>query len=296
MTALLPAEEPIPGIGPKGKIVVVTNDCTFTEGPAVDAEGNVYFTDIPNNRIHKIDLDGKMSVFLEDSKRCNGLMVDAKGRLIACQGGEGRIVAIDVRTKELTVLADKYDGKRFNQPNDLVVDRQGGVYFTDPIFGKAERAQDKLAVYYANEGKVTRLIDDVPLPNGVILSPDEKTLYVLSSGQAEVMAYPVESPGKLGKGKVLCKLQQPDMAERVAGGDGLTIDTKGNLYLTVPQAKLIQVVDPEGKTLGVLRLEKSPANCAFGGKDMQTLYVTARETVYAIPMEAVGHRFPGGAK
>jgi len=111
----------------------------FTEGPAADAAGNVYFTDVRNNRIHKVDTKGQLSTFLENSQGCNGLMFDGRGRLIACQGMEGRIIAIDVATKNITVVADKYQGRRFNRPNDLVVDREGGVYFTDPMFGKDNR-------------------------------------------------------------------------------------------------------------------------------------------------------------
>jgi gluconolactonase len=276
--------KPIPGIGPKGKIVKLHSGFRFTEGPAADAEGNVYFTDIPNNRILVAATDGKLSTFLEDSKGCNGLMFDGKGRIIACQGGAGRIIAIDVKTKKIDIVADTYDGQRFDRPNDLVVDRSGGVYFTDP---------GKRSVYYvAAGGKVTRLIDDLPRPNGVILSPDEKTLYVLPSGSPDVMAYPVESGGKIGTGKAVCQLEQPAAGMR-RGGDGLTVDTKGNLYLTQPALSAIQVVSPEGKTLGLIKFPEAPANCTFGGKEMKTLYVTARTSLYTVEMEATGHRFGG---
>jgi gluconolactonase len=284
---------PIPGIGPAGAIVQAHTGFKFTEGPAADAQGNVYFTDIPNGHIHKMDTAGKLSTFLENSQGCNGLMADARGRLIACQGGAGRLIAIDVATKRIEPLAETYNGKRFNAPNDLVVDRHGGVYFTDPSFGRGEPAQDKMAVYYvAADRKVTRLIDDLPRPNGVILSPDENTLYVLPSGASDVMAYPVESPGRLGKGRVLCKLQQaPTGPPR--GGDGLTVDTAGNLYVTQPSLKAIQVVSPAGKTLGLITFPEGPANCTFGGPDLKTLYVTARTSLYTVKMTATGHRFGG---
>lgn len=283
----------IPGIGPAGEVTAAHSGFKFTEGPAADAQGNVYFTDIPNNRIHKVDTSGKLTTFLEDSQGCNGLMVDAPGRLIACQGGAGRVIAIDLATKQIEPVAETYNGNRFNAPNDLVVDRQGGVYFTDPSFGKGQAAQDKMAVYYvAADRKVTRLIDDLPRPNGVILSPDEKTLYVLPSGTADVMAYPIESPGRPGKGRVLCQLQQAQ-GGHARGGDGLTLDTKGNLYCTQPALKAIQVISPEGKTLGLISFPESPANCTFGGADFKTLYVTARTTLYSVKMLATGHRFPG---
>jgi gluconolactonase len=272
--------KPIPGIGPAGEIAKLHTGFNFVEGPAADAEGNVYFSDIPNNRIHRVDLDGKLSTFLEGSQGCNGLMFDAKGRLIACQGGTGRIVAIDVATRKIEVLADKFEGEPLGKPNDLVVDRQGGVWFTN---------RDK-SVFYVSDGRVTRPIHDSPLPNGVLLSPDEKTLYVLPSGTPDVMAYPVEAPGKVGAGRVFCKLEQAATG-RPRGGDGLTVDTKGNLYLTQPSLGALQVVSPEGKTLGLIRIPEGPSNCAFGGKEMKTLYVTARTSLYAIRMEVVGHRF-----
>jgi gluconolactonase len=287
------ADDSIRGIGPTGKVTAIHTGFQFTEGPAADAAGNVYFTDIPANRIHKIDLDGKLSTFLENSERANGLMVDGKGRLIACQGGAGKVIAIDPATKAITVLADKYADKRLNSPNDLVIDRQGGIYFTDPSFGGTV-TQDKMAVYYrAPDGKLTRLIDDLILPNGVILSPDEKTLYVLPSGSPDVMAYTVESPGKISKGRVFCSLAKVEGNAR-PGGDGMSVDTAGNLYLTHPSKSAIQVVDASGKTLGLIQVPEGPANCTFGGKDMKTLFVTARKSVYAIPMESTGHRFPAG--
>lgn len=295
----------IPGIGPAGEIEKVHGGFAFTEGPAHDAEGNIYFTDIPSNRILKVNTEGKLSTFLENSKGCNGLMFYDENRLIACQGNEGRIVVITVKTKEIDALADKYNGKRFNRPNDLVVDRRGGVYFTDPLFGQGEASQDKMAVYYvSSEGKVSRLIDDLPRPNGVILSPDEKTLYVLPSGSPNVMAYQVEGPGKIGPGKVLCKLEQKPESKMPRGGDGLTVDTKGNLYLTQPDLQAIQVVSPEGKTLGLIKFPERPSNCTFGGRDMKTLFVTANSpktstlpqsgSLYAVRMEATGHRFGAG--
>jgi len=291
--AIAQDNKPIPGIGPAGEIVQAHTGFKFTEGPAADAQGNVYFTDIPNNRIHKVDIAGQLTTFLEDSQGCNGLMFDGRGRLIACQGKAGRVIAMDVATKKIEPLADTYNGKRFNSPNDLVVDRHGGVYFTDPSFGKDAPPQDKMAVYYiAPDRKVTRLIDDLPRPNGVILSPDEKTLYVVPSGSPDVMAYPVVAPGKLGKGRLFCTLQQASSGPP-RGGDGLTVDTAGNLYLTQPSLKAIQVVNPDGKTLGLITFPEGPANCAFGGPDMKTLFVTARTSLYTVRMQVAGHRFGG---
>lgn len=279
----------IAGLGPTGPAVKLHTKFTFTEGPAADRDGNVYFTDIPNQKIHKVDTKGKLTLFRDKSNRANGLMVNAKGEVVACEMA-GQVVAYGTDGKSRRVLADKHDGKPFNAPNDLVLDKQGGVYFTDPSFGAAKALpQGKTAVYYlALDGKTTRLVDDLPNPNGVILSPDEKTLYVIPSGQADMMSYPVEGPGKLGTGKVFCTLKQREGGKN-SGGDGLTVDVKGNLYITSQLG--LQVFDPAGKLLGIIKVPEQPANVTFGGADLKTLYVTARTSLYTIPMEVAGHQF-----
>lgn len=283
------AQEKIPGLGPVGKITKLHTGFKFTEGPAADKDGNVYFTDIPQKKIHKVDTESNLSVFTDESNHSNGLMITAKGGLAACEM-EGQVVLWDISKKTRKVLADKYKGNRFNAPNDLVIDRQGGIYFTDPMFRAPQPLpQGKTAVYYVSpQGEVTRLVDDLPNPNGVILSPDEKTLYVIPSGQSQMMSYPVESPGKLGKGKVFVTVKQPE-GKSGTGGDGLTVDVKGNLYITTQLG--LQVFDPQGKALGIITLPEIPANVTFGGKDFKTLYVTARTSLYTVPMEIQGHRF-----
>lgn len=285
-----PAAEKIPGIGPVGAVQRLHTDFAFTEGPAADAAGNLYFTDIPNNRIHKLDAKGQLSVFVEPSGHCNGLMV-VGDRLLACEM-DGRLKQFSLADGKETVLADKHEDKRFNAPNDLVIDRSGGIYFTDPRFRAPDPwPQGKEAVYYrAADGVVTRLIDDRTAPNGVILSPDEKTLYVIPSMEKSMWAYPVEAPGKLGAGRVFCELQQGE-GQTSSGGDGLTIDTAGNLYITSSLG--LQVFDPAGKALGIIAFPEQPANVTFGGPGMKTLFVTARKSLYAVETEATGHVFPG---
>ena len=284
----------ISGIGPVGKIVKLHTGFKFTEGPAADRSGNVYFSDIPNERIHKVDKQGKLSVFRAKSNRANGLMVNAKGEIVACEMA-GRVVAISPDRKKVRVLADKYQGKRFNAPNDLIIDTQGGVYFTDPGFGAPQPLpQGRTAVYYlAPDGKVTRLIDNLGQPNGITLSPDEKTLYVIPTGPAEMMAYPVRSPGKLGKGREFCTLRGED-GKKGTGGDGCAMDSKGNLYVTSSIG--VQVFNPAGKYLGYIAFPEQPANVKFGGPDRKTLYVTARTSLYTVRMKATGHRFPAGSE
>ncbi len=291
---VLSEESPISGIGPVGEIRLIQGGFRFTEGPAADDQGNLYFTDIPNNRIHKLDAQGKISVFAEPSNHANGLMfVRSKGQLYACEM-DGQLVAHSPLNGKRQVLAGLYKGKRFNAPNDLVIDRVGGVYFTDPSYRSPQPLpQGKLAVYYLTaDGEVSRLIDDLPNPNGVILSPDEKTLYVVPSGQAEMMAYPVQSPGQLGPGKVFCRLKQPP-GQSGRGGDGLTIDTQGNLYITSSVG--LQVFSPAGKHLGIITFPQQPANVTFGGRQNHTLYVTARKGLYSVKMQTTGHVFPGKA-
>ncbi|MEX0938294.1 MAG: SMP-30/gluconolactonase/LRE family protein [Pirellulales bacterium] len=283
------ASQSIEGIGPTGEVTKLHTGFAFTEGPASDGEGNVYFTDIPNARIHKIDSQGRLTVFTDQSRHANGLMFRGPHEMIACEM-DGSLAAWNTQTGERTLLVSGYQDKRFNAPNDLVIDQQGGIYFTDPHFRAPEPLpQGVTAVYYADrDGKVTRLIEDLPAPNGVSLSPDEKTLYVFPSGQAEMMSYPVEGPGKIAEGKEFCRLRQQG-DEGNSGADGVTIDTQGNLYITSGLG--LQVYNPQGEYLGVISVPEQPANVTFGGPDRKTLYVTARTSLYTIPMQAQGHVF-----
>ncbi|MEY4178087.1 MAG: hypothetical protein RLY70_1661 [Planctomycetota bacterium] len=292
-TRLAQAADPMPiaGLGPKGPVRKLHGDLKFTEGPAADRAGNLYFSDIPAERIYKLDAAGALSVFLEPSKHTNGLMIHANGNIVACEM-DGRLVEIDIATKQVKALADGYQGTRFNAPNDLVLDQTGGVYFTDPRFrAPMPLPQAKEAFYYLSAaGQVTRLGDNLAAPNGVILSPDEKTLYVIPSLQKQMYAYPVLGPGKLGEGRVFCELAQREPAGN-GGGDGLTVDVQGNLYIT--SALGLQVFSPAGKALGVIPFPEQPANATFGGPGNKTLYVTARTGLYAVDMEIAGHVFPG---
>src|SRR5262245_52487198 len=164
--AALAADTEIDGVGSFGKPVKLHTKFKFTEGPAHDKDGNVYFTDIPNERIHRVDTAGKLTLFREKTNRANGLMVTAKGEVVACEMA-GQVVAYSADGTKRRVLAAKHNGKRFNAPNDLVLDKNGGVYFTDPAFGAPmPLPQGKTAVYYlSSDGKTTRLIDNLPNPN-----------------------------------------------------------------------------------------------------------------------------------
>lgn len=291
LTSGISAAEPIPGIGPTGEVKKLHSGLQFLEGPAADRSGNLFFSDVAGNKLYQVDPQGKLSVLLDPSNHTNGLMVNAAGNIVACEM-DGRLVEVNAKSKEVKSLADGYEGKRFNAPNDLVIDKSGGIYFTDPHFrAPMPLPQGVRAFYYrATDGKVTRLGEVETAPNGIILSPDEKTLYVIPSMQAEMLAYPVEAPGKIGEKRTFCSLKQA-AGKTTGGGDGLAIDTKGNLYIT--SALGVQVFDAGGKLLGIIEFPEQPANCDFGGKDDQTLYVTARTSLYAVQMEAKGHVFSG---
>ena len=281
----------IPGLGPVGPFQQLHGGLAFTEGPAADAEGNVYFTDIPNDRIYKMDLAGQLTKVQEPAGHANGLMFDARGNLVKCEM-DGQVAVLSLTDKTQRVLAGQYQGNRFNAPNDLVIDARGGIYFTDPHYRAPEPLpQGKTAVYYlAANGEIHRLVDDLNAPNGVILSPDEQTLYVIPSQQAEMMAYPVQGPGKLGRGRVFCQLKQP-AGQTNSGGDGMTVDVQGNLYIA--SALGLQVYSPRGQLRGILQVPEQPANVTFGGADRKTLFVTARTSIYTAKMQVAGHRFAG---
>lgn len=287
--------DPIPGIGPTGATGIIAAGFQFLEGPAFDGQRYLYFSDIPANRIYRWDAVSKVptapEVFLEPAGTCNGLMLDGAGRLIACSM-EGKLIAIDIATKKVTPLAAEFKSARFNACNDLVVDRSGGVYFTDPRFRAPEPwPQVKEAVYYRSAtGETKRIGDDFAAPNGVILSPDETRLYVIPSMDSTMVVFDVDSPGVVSNRRAFCKLEQP-AGQKDKGGDGLTIDTDGNLYIT--SALGLQVFDATGLALGTIAVPEQPANVTFGGIGNSTLYVTARTGLYSIPTSAKGHRFTG---
>jgi len=259
------------------KVEKLAGGFAFTEGPAADAQGNVYFSDIPNNRIHKWSLEGKLSTFRENSGGANGLYFDKDGNLLACEGGGRRLVSIDQKGN-VTVLADKYQGKKFNSLNDLWIDPKGGVYFTDPRYGNRDgMEQDGEHVYYLSPDrkKLNRVIDDMIRPNGLTGTPGGGTLYVTDNGGGKTFAYKVNQDGRLSNKKLFA----PE------GSDGMTIDNDGNIYLTTGG---VVVYDKQGKKIETIDVPESPANVCFGGRDNQTLFITARTSLYSVGMRVKG--------
>jgi len=264
-------------VAPQAKVEKLADSFEFTEGPAADVGGNVFFTDIPNSRIHKWSAGGELSTFLENSGRANGLFFDTDGNLLACAGGTGRLVSIDPRGK-VTVLADKYQGKPFNSPNDLWRHPRGGIYFTDPRYGRRENLpQDGEHVYYlsCDRKSLVRVINDMVRPNGLIGTPDGKLLYVADHGADKTYIYTINHDGTLS-GK---KLFAPQ------GSDGMTIDERGNIYLT---AAAVSVYDSAGRKIQTIDVPERPSNVCFGGKDKKTLFITARKSLYSVRMQVKG--------
>ena len=264
-------------VAPGAKPVKLAGGFKFTEGPAVAANGDVYFTDIPNNRIHKWSVaDGKLSTFAEETKGANGLFFAEDGSLYACQGLAKRVAAYTADGSGSSSLAKRHDGKKFNKPNDLWIDGKGGVYFSDPNYGNPEHTQDGEHVYYIPPGgEVIRVADGFKRPNGLVGTPDDSTLYIADIGDKKIYRYAIQSDGTLKEKKLFCE----------SGSDGMTLDRQGNVYLT---AGSVKVFDPKGGQIANLKFPESPANVVFGGKDRKTLYVTARTGFYSLEMAVSG--------
>lgn len=259
------------------EIELLSDRFTFTEGPIADAEGNVYFSDIPANRIHVWTLDGELETFRENSNSANGLFFDSEWRLHSAEGG-GRITRMDDMAT-VTVVTDSYDGEPYNSPNDLWIDGEGGIYFTDPRYGnESNLPQPGYYVYYLAPGadQAELIISDLERPNGIIGTRDGGTLYVADHGGNRTYAYDINSPGELGERRVIAR----------QGSDGVTLDEDGNLYLT--EGRNINIYSPLGQPLQTLAFPMAPANMTFGGATRDILYVTARSHLYALPMNVRG--------
>jgi gluconolactonase len=276
------------------KLEKLWSEGEFTEGPAYGPDRCIYFSDI-GNRIMRFDpATGKTTEHRKPSGRSNGLEFDYKGRLIAAEGantgGNRRITRTEV-DGSISVLADKWKGKRFNSPNDLVIDRKNRVYFTDPRYvGSDPREIDTESVYRVDpDMTVTQIISDVTRPNGICISPDMKTLYLADSPQAPkgkrlLLSYPLSDDGTVGKKKVLHDFG----ADR--GIDGMCLDIKGNLYATAGKEKTggVYVFTADGKQTEFIPTTETPTNCIFGGEDRRMLYITAGKSLYRIHLTIDG--------
>ncbi len=255
----------------------------FTEGPVWCPDGYLLFSDIPADIIYKWTLDGKLSIFRSPSGNSNGLTLDRQRRLIACEHGNRRVSRTEL-DGTIKSIAEKYNNKRLNSPNDVVVKSDGSIYFTDPPYGvdPAKRELDFQGVYRISpDGDLTLLLDDFVKPNGLVFSPDEKILYIADTERKYVKAYDVKSDGTLTNGRIFADLS----AEKQHGPDGMKVDEMGNLYVT---SGVVWVFDKTGKHLGNIVTPEAPANCAFGGSDNKTLFITARTSVYKVQLKVKG--------
>ncbi len=271
----LPALAQVP-VAPGASVEKLCGDFTFTEGPAADSRGNVAFTDIPRNLILVWSVEGRLSTLRENSGAANGLWYDAQDRLLACEGGHRRLTRT-APDGTVDVLADRFEGKKLNSPNDLWPDLKGGVYFTDPRYGKTDDLEQPVrGVYHVDAaGQIRRVLDDLKNPNGIMGTPDGRILYVGDNGGGITYKYAIQSDGTLS-----------DRAEFVRGrADGLTLDERGNLYLT---HEGVDVVAPDGTLLGRIEVPEHPANVTFGGPANDELFITARTGLYRVRMAVKG--------
>jgi gluconolactonase len=272
-------------IAPGEKLQTLSSEFKFTEGPACDAAGNVYFTDQPNDRIMIWTTEGKLETFMQPCGRSNGLCFDTAGSLIACADEKNELWSIDVKTKKVTVLAKDYQGKLLNGPNDIWVNpKTGGMYITDPWYKRdywkrGPQEQDGHHVYYfaPDRKTLTRVTADLTQPNGIIGAPDGKTLYVSDLDAHKTYSYTIQPDGSLADKKLFCE----------AGSDGMTIDDEGNIYIT--NNKGVTVYDRTGRQIDNIPTGQSwTANVCFGGADRRTLFITAGKNLYAIRTRTKG--------
>jgi len=264
-------------VAPGAKLELLSGGFKFTEGPACDAKGNVYFTDQPNDRIMEWSIDGKLSTFMQPCGRSNGLCFDRHGNLLACADEHNQLWSISMPDKKVTVLVKDYKGHLLNGPNDVWETPDGGIYFTDPYYPRdywkrGPKEQDQEAVYYLSPDRknLTRVVDDMKQPNGIIGTPDGKMLYVADIGANQTFSYTINANGSLSNKKLFCKL----------GSDGMTIDDEGNVYLT---GHGVTIFDKTGKQIQRIEVKETwTGNICFGGKDRQTLIITASKGLYAI--------------
>jgi len=292
------------------KIEVLAAGFKWAEGPVWDKKkGVLYFTDIPNNRVMRWSPKDGLVEFLKPSgytgkaefkgaePGANGLTFDAAGNLVLCQHGDRRIAKLAPDGKSFTTLADKYMGKRFNSPNDLVYRKNGDLFFTDPPFGLPEQMKDPAkeldfqgVFRLSPKGDVTLLTKEMSRPNGIAFSPDEKILYVSNSDpeKAVWMAFPVNADGSLGAGKAFFDSTEAVKAKKPGLPDGMKVDQKGNIFATGPGGVL--VFAPDGTHLGTLATGVPTANCAFGD-DGSTLYITADKQLVRVKTTTKGLGF-----
>lgn len=270
-------------VAPGAKLIKLAGDFKFTEGPAVDKSGNIFFTDQPNDRILKWSANGELNTFLQPSGRSNGLYFDQKGNLIVCADENNELWLIDPKGSK-NIIVNHFNGKRLNGPNDAWVRPQdNAIYFTDPFYQRdywkrGDMEQDGQHVYYVSPDlkKVHRVVSDLNKPNGIIGTPDGTTLYVADIGAGKTFAFDIHKDGTLKNKRLFCAM----------GSDGMTIDSDGNIYLT---GNGVTVFSREGERIDAIPVpEEWTANVCIGGEARKTLFITASQGLYAIELSVKG--------
>ena len=272
------------------KLEKVAGDFQFIEGPIWHPDGFLLFSDIPANIIYKLTSNQQVEVFRRPSGKANGNTLDEENRLLTAEHENRRVSRTEKDGKVIT-LADRYEGKRLNSPNDLVVKSDGSIYFTDPSYG-VTKEQEELGFYgvyrLATDGKLTLLVKDLVLPNGIAFSPDEQKLYVNNSEAGYIAVFDVKPDGTVTNERLFAA----DLKDASQGGvpDGLKVDLEGNVYSTGPGG--VWIFSPDGKVLGKISVPETATNVAWGESDRKTLYITANTSLYRIRLKITGVR-PG---
>jgi gluconolactonase len=295
----------------QASLTIATRTCLL-EGPAFDGNGNLFFSDIIGNQIYRMTPDGVLSIFRTDSGRTNGNTFDAQGRVISCEGaefgtgGRRRLVRTDLNTGKIEVLSERYEGKKYNSPNDVVVDIDGRIWFTDPFYGedRSDLELDMEAVYRIDtDGTVKCVLSqpNIERPNGLAVTPDARVLYVIDShtrvgGNRKVWSFDISMDGQLSNQRLVFDFG------RGRGGDGMRLDEHGNLWIaagilhprhageTADVPAGVYVITPAGELLGHIPIpEDLCTNLAFGGPERKTLYVTSGKSIFKIPLAVSGY-------
>jgi gluconolactonase len=265
-----------------GALKTVSKQFAFTEGAAVDKKGNIFFTDQPNNKIWEYTVDGQLVLFLDSAGRSNGMYFDRKGHLVTCADEEEQLWSIDAH-KKVRVLLKDFGGRRLNGPNDLWIDRKGGIFFSDPYYQRdywtrTKPDLDGERVYYLAPGAPAAVVaaDSMRRPNGIVGTPDGRYLYVSDLGSGRTYKYAIGANGKLSDRMLFCK----------QGSDGMTLDEQGNVYLT---GNGVTVYNATGRKVAYIPVpEKWTGNLCFGGRDRRALFITASTGLYILPMRVKG--------
>jgi gluconolactonase len=291
-------------IAPGAKLEKVYGELKFSEGPAWNVPGQfLLFEDTPNNRMMKLDAAGKVTVFRQPSGRSNGLAWDLEGRLVVCEGNSdgGRRVSRTEKDGRIVTLADRFEGKKLNSPNDLTIDGKGRIYFTDPRYSHRETMElDKEAVYRIdNDGKLTRIIATLTRPNGILVTKDGKTLYVADNaspgGVVTLVAFDLDGRGDASHGRVIYDFQSG------RGIDGMALDADGRVWATAGTKEKagVYVLEPDARRMKarlvtMIPTPEDPTNITFGGKDRDLLYVTGMTSLFRLHTSVKGQASPPG--